>query len=92
MAKNDWGTYLLWGGVAAIAYVIADSMGLLTQIKQAAGIDSESDYTRVSYYTRPTVNAPLGVANYSNAYIGTAYSLGQQSFSGDYNSINMWDR
>lgn len=82
MAKGGkWSDYLLWGGIAAVAYVVAEHMGLLSSIKTQMGMQ-----TRVSYYTQPSVNYPLG-----QAYIGTAYGLGRQSTSGDYNSVNMWE-
>lgn len=86
MAKKSgkWSNYLLWGGIAAVAYVVADNMGLIGQLKTKLGMQ-----TRVSYYAQPTVNAPLGDGR--RAYIGTAYGLGKQSTSGDYNSINMWE-
>lgn len=85
MAKGGkWSDYLLWGGIAAVAYVVAEHMGLLSQIKTQMGMQ-----TRVSYYTQPSINRPLGEGYQS--YIGTAYGLGKSSTAGDYNSINMWE-
>jgi len=75
---------VLWGGIAVGAYLVADHMGWISQIKSKLVLQS-----RVSYYTQPTVNYPLGVGH--RAYIGTAFGLGRQSTAGDYNSVNMWE-
>lgn len=62
---------LVVGGIVAIDYVA--NLGILNSIKSAMAMRA----SRVSYYS-PRV---------SNAYIGTAYGVGQQSMRGDYNGI-----
>jgi hypothetical protein len=91
MKLND---YLIGAAIGIGAYFIADSMGLINQVKNAIMPQS-----RVSYYhARPAYNAGIGqtygqqeMSQRAKAYIGEAYGLGQQSQSGDYNSIPMFE-
>lgn len=96
MAKGSkLNDYLIGAAIGIGAYFIADSMGLVGQVKNAIMPQS-----RVSYYNaRPAYhNAGIGqtygqqeMSQRAKAYIGEAYGLGQQSQSGDYNSIPMVD-
>lgn len=76
MAKMKMKDMLVWGAIAVGGIVALDyvaNLGILNSIKGAM----VTRQSRVSYYD-PRV---------SNAYIGTAYGLGQQSMRGDYNGI-----